>query len=116
MSLSREVDFEILQKLKNVKQKEVLQSKIHDELYFKKNSINLLVGKRGSGKTLNVIRQAMILSKLPDRGGYTAFILVSDKTDDATFNELSDGIDLKIVIVKYENAEKIITKLTTGKN
>jgi energy-coupling factor transporter ATP-binding protein EcfA2 len=37
-----------------VNKEEQIQSKIHDDINFWKNSINLLIGKRGSGKTFNV--------------------------------------------------------------
>jgi hypothetical protein len=39
---------------KNVNKSEQIQSLIHEEVNLYKNSINILVGKRSSGKTENV--------------------------------------------------------------
>ena len=34
-----------------------LQTQIHPEVFFRRNSVNLLIGKKGSGKTYNVFRE-----------------------------------------------------------
>ena len=36
-----------------------LQTEIHPELFFRRNSVNLLIGKKGSGKTYNVFREVL---------------------------------------------------------
>jgi hypothetical protein len=48
-------------------------------MLFRYCSLNLLVSRRGVGKTYTVMKEMIKLSQLPDFGGYTAFIYVSDK-------------------------------------
>jgi hypothetical protein len=73
-----------------------LQTEIHPEINFKYNSINLLISGRGVGKTFAVLRELIKLSQLPDCAGYTTFIYVSDKINDATVNELMNHIASRI--------------------
>jgi hypothetical protein len=58
-----------------------------------------LISRRGVGKTFSVLKELIKLSQLPDCGGYTTFLYVSDKTNDATVNELINRIALKVRIV-----------------
>jgi Cdc6-like AAA superfamily ATPase len=114
-NLTDQVDFEINKKLKGINKNEQLQTYIHPDINFKRNSINLLVGRRGSGKTFNVIREAIKVSKLPDKGGYTSFVLISDKPNDSTVNEMLDLIDLKVIQTSYANAVPVLNEITEGK-
>jgi hypothetical protein len=86
--------------LKNIDKTEQLQSIIHPDLNFKRNSINILISRRGVGKTFAVMKEAIKLSELPDCGGYSQFIYVSDKMNDSTVNELIKLIKLKTRVVK----------------
>jgi hypothetical protein len=43
-----------------------LQSKIHPEILFRYNSINLLISRRGAGKTFTVTKELIKLSQLPN--------------------------------------------------
>jgi hypothetical protein len=70
----------------------------HPESHFKYNSINLLISRRGVGKTFSVLKELIKLSQLPDQCGYTTFLYVSDKTNDATVNELINHIKLRVRI------------------
>ena len=66
-----------------------LQTEIHPEVFFKRNSVNLLVGKKGSGKTYNVFRELIKLREVPDHK-YTKLIYVSDKPWDRTYDLVKD--------------------------
>jgi hypothetical protein len=81
-----------------------MQSQIHPDIYIYYNSINLL--KRGSGKTYNVILEIIKICMLDKNGGYTSFVIISDKPNDSTMLELLDLIkdDLKIIQTDYEHA------------
>ena len=44
-----------------------IQSSIDDRIYFKFNSVNLVIGKRGSGKTYTVMREILKLAYLMEK-------------------------------------------------
>ena len=70
--------------LNGIDKSEQLQTMISPEIYFKRNSINLLISRRGVGKTFTVMTELIKLSQLPGNGGYTQFVYITDKTNDAT--------------------------------
>jgi hypothetical protein len=72
------------------------QTIIHPEILFRYNSINLLVSRRGVGKTFTFIKKLIKLSQLPKCGGYTTLLYTTDKTNDETINELIKLIKLKV--------------------
>jgi hypothetical protein len=92
-----------------------VQSVIHPELSFRYNSINLLVARRGAGKTFRVLKEIIKLSQLKNCGGYTTFLYVSDKTNDATVNELVKLINLKVRIVGYDDLEQVLVDIIDAK-
>ena len=99
MSLTAYVNKLISKTLKNIDKTQQLQTQIHTEINFRYNSINLLISRRGVGKTFSVLREIIKLSQLPNYGGYTTFLYVSDKTNNATVNELINHIALRVKIV-----------------
>jgi hypothetical protein len=101
--------------LQNIDKTEQLQSSIHPDLNFKRNSINILISRRGVGKTFAVMKELIKLSELPDCGGYTQFIYVSDKMNDSTVNELIKLIKLKTRVVKYEDAFSVLNDIRESK-
>jgi hypothetical protein len=56
------------------------------------------------------------LSQLPDCGGYITFLYVSDKTNDATVNELINHIALKVRIVGYNKVLPVLHDLIDAKS
>ena len=92
-----------------------LQSEIHKDLNFKRNSVNLFVGGKGSGKTFNVLREISKMTILPNHG-YTQFIYVSDKTSDETYKRFEPMIDLPKRRVRYEDIEEVLTNLLDAKD
>jgi hypothetical protein len=103
----------ITKALYGIDKSEQVQSLINTDIYFKRNSINLLVSRRGVGKTFTVMTELIKLSHLPGNGGYSQFIYISDKTNDATVLELIKLIKLKTRLVKYKDA---LTALETIMN
>jgi hypothetical protein len=95
---------------------EQLQTIIHPELNFRRNSINLLIARRGVGKTFTVLRELIKLSQLPDKGGYSSFLYVSDKTNDATVNELIKHVNLRVRHVSYNDILEVLHDLIDAKN
>ena len=64
---------------KTADMKNEVQSSIANDVFFKRCSVNLLIGKRGSGKTFNVLREILKLNWIKDNGGFSAFLYVSPK-------------------------------------
>jgi hypothetical protein len=115
MNLTSVVNKKIFKKLKGIDKSQQLQSVIHKDLNFKRNSINLLISRRGVGKTFNVMRELIKLSELPDCGNYTQFIYITDKTSDCTVNELIKLIKLKTHVVKYDDATEVLQEIMDAK-
>jgi hypothetical protein len=102
--------------LANIDKSQQLQSEIHLEIHFKYNSINLLISRRGVGKIFSVLKKLIKLSQLPDRGEYSTFLYVSDKTNDATVNELINHIALNVRIVRYNQVIPVLCDLIEAKS
>jgi hypothetical protein len=115
-SIERKVDKLIERVLAQTNNEQTLQTIIHPEIAFTYNSINLLVARRGVGKTFSVMKELIKLSQLPDKGGYTTFIYVSDKTNDSTVNELIKLIKLKVRQVSYEDVLKVMEDIIDAKS
>jgi hypothetical protein len=107
MSLSELAFAKIREAQKNVDKSEQIQSLIHEDVNLYKNSINLLVGKRSSGKTENVFIELINIDLLPHNAGFTAFVIVSDKQNNSTVNELLPLTHMKIIQVDYDHAEVV---------
>jgi hypothetical protein len=116
LSLSSYVNELISGAMRNVDKSEQLQSEIHPDILFRYNTINLLVSRRGVGKTFTVLREIIKLSHLKDFGGYTTFLYVSDKTNDDTVNELIKLIKLKVRRVSYSNFLEVVRDLIEAKS
>jgi hypothetical protein len=66
-SLTSRVDRLINKTLKNIDKSKQLQTTIHPEIHFRYNSINLLISRRGVGKTFTVMKELIKLSQLPHK-------------------------------------------------
>jgi hypothetical protein len=111
MSLSDLAFAKIREVQKNIDKREQIQSLIDKEINLYKNSINLFVGKRSSGKTENVFIELIKIDLLPGHAGFTAFVIVSDKQNDSTVNELLPLIHMKIIQVDYDHAEGVLSDI-----
>ena len=109
MSLNELADA-ILSK-KTVKHDEV-QSRIHPEIMWRYNSVNLLIGRRGSGKTYFIGRELLKLALYP-QSGFTQCYYITDKERDDTFNFIQEQAPGKIQIIwcKTENGVKVAERL-----
>jgi hypothetical protein len=116
MALTDFVNKRIKKAINGIDKSEQLQSIIDNELLFRRNSINLYIGKRGSGKTFNVLRELIKLSSLPNKGGYNSFVYCTDKTNDSTVNELLALVKLKVRIVSYNDMPDFLNDLADAKN
>ena len=91
-----------------------VQREIHPDLEFVYNSINLLIGKRGSGKTYNVFKQIVTLCNVPDHD-YHMFLYITKNENDNTYLKLKDLIHIPTVIVSYEHSLETLRELRRQK-
>jgi hypothetical protein len=96
-NISKEAMKDIKMIMDKVNKEEQIQSKIHDDVNFSKNTINLLIDKRGWGKTFNVNYEIVKLGYIVNYGGYACFIIISDKYHNSTINEMLKLIKLKVI-------------------
>jgi hypothetical protein len=116
MSLTGYVKKIITDSLANIDKSQQLQTEIHSEINFKYNSINLLISRRGVGKTFAVLRELIKLSQLPNCAGYTTFLYISEKTNNASVNELINHIALHVRIVEYNSLLPVLHDLIDAKS
>jgi hypothetical protein len=116
-SLTALANQKMAQQMQGIDKMQQMQSQIHPEIYIYYNSINLLVGRRGSGKTYNVIREIMKICMLDHNGGCTCFVIISDKPNDQTIIELTDLFKdkLRIIVTDYEHAYEVLDEIMEGK-
>ena len=88
---------------KGVDLKDELQTEIDPSIYFRRNSVNLLVGKKGSGKTYNVFREVLKL-KFVDNHHYTKMLYVTNKPYDPTFRRIKDLLPITVEKITYDKA------------
>jgi hypothetical protein len=62
------------------------------------------------------MKELIKLSQLPDEGGYTSFLYVSDKTNDCTVNDLINLIKLNVKIVSYDDALEVLNHIIDAKS
>ena len=94
-----------------------IQSKIDEQIFFRYNSVNLVIGKRGSGKTYTTLREIL---KLPLLGHneYTQIHYVTDKLNDDTVDKFRSAFAKNRLFFNWvptKNAEKLITALAQTK-
>ena len=90
-----------------------VQSSIHPELNFKRNSVNLLVGRRGTGKSHNVFREMSLMTQVTD--DYSQLIYVTDKLSDDTFHKWKKHIKIPIVKVSYDDIQQCLQDIIEAK-
>ena len=75
----------LLLKKTTSKSKHETQTIINDHLLFRRNSVNLLFGRKGTGKTYNVFREMIKLSHIPGFGDYHQIVYVTNQLSNDTF-------------------------------
>ena len=72
-----------------------VQNKIHPEIDFAYSSINLMIGRRGSGKTYNVFKQLVALSKIPN--DFHLFVYITNNPNDKTYIKFKDLLEIPTI-------------------
>ena len=91
-----------------------LQTEIDPSVLFRRNSVNIIIGKRGSGKTYNVFRELLKL-KFVKNHRYTKMLYISDKPYDDTYERVKDELPIPVEIVPYNEAYDKISEVAQAK-
>ena len=86
-----------------------VQHEINPEVNITYNSLNLMLGQRGSGKTFNSFNEMAMICKIPNK--YHLFIYVSNNPNDETYKRFSYLINQPIVQISYDEAESYLQKI-----
>lgn len=109
MSLKEIVNNDVLEQLSKFDNTVSIQHHVHPEINFDYNSILLVIGKTGSGKTFNVDKELVALSYIPHK--FTHIVYVSNNPNDLTFAKLKNLINIPITRVTYDESCEYITDL-----
>lgn len=93
---------------------------LHPDIWFKLNSVNLVIGKRGSGKTYNTLREIIKLPLLlGEDNPYSQVHYITDKYDDDTVSKFKPLFDEKGLFFNWcatENAFTVIDAISRVKH
>ena len=85
-------------------------SVIHPEISIKYSSINVFLGKQGTGKTFTLYKELLKLSMI-DSNVHLIIIATKDNRKDVTFELFRDKIDIPLITVSYENIIEFINNI-----
>ena len=93
-----------------------LIKKIHPSINIYYNSVNIFVGKQGSGKTFSCISEIIKISQLKKGAHLLVYITKYGDESDITFESLKELIRIPIVYVKQDDAEEYVKNLLDYKH
>ena len=103
----------------NPESRDDMQNLINDQIFLHYNSVNLVIGKRGSGKTYTTLREILkIPVELGDRNKFTQIHYITDKARDDTVEKFIPAFKkcgFYFNWVSTSNAEQLIRTLTALK-
>ena len=88
---------------------------IHPQTICYKNSVNILVGKQGSGKTFTCAYEIAKISQLHHETHLLIIVCKNENSEDPTIKSLSSLIRIPIVYVTEDEAEEYVGKLLAAK-
>lgn len=77
-------------------------TEIHPEIYLKYSSVNVFLGKQGTGKTFTLNKELVKMS-LVDSDVHLIVIVTKDGRQDETFESLKSNITIPFVYVSYDD-------------
>ena len=88
-----------------------LIKEIDPEVYLKYNSVNILCGKQGKGKTLTILREIIKICNVPNCDVHMLVYVNRDGREDATAKVLSSLITIPIVYVPAAKVKEYFNQL-----
>ena len=90
-----------------------VQCEIHPEVNFRYNTVNVLLGQRGSGKSFNGFFEVAAISRVPNL--YHEFVFVCNNPNDRTFVKMRNQIDMPASLVPYDESEEYLEEIVEYK-
>jgi hypothetical protein len=102
----------------NKASKDELVSLIHPQIRFRRNSLNLWIGKVGSGKSYGLALEIEKLDTLPNNGGYGLLLYVTDNPSDETYLKVRPVLEQHMLVKRcsYEEANEMINEIAIRKD
>jgi hypothetical protein len=114
-----EIDSAVNSVMNDIDEKDQNRDELHTiidpSIKFTLNSINVLVGQTGSGKSRAVFREISKL-KWVKNNPYHQFIYVTDENNDKTYEKYKDMIPVPILKIGYKEACEKLIELNRMKN
>lgn len=88
---------------------------IHPQTIVYKNSVNILVGKQGSGKTFTCVYEIAKITQLHPETHLLVVFCKDENKEDPTVKALSNMINVPIVYITEDNAEEYVRNLLESK-
>jgi hypothetical protein len=81
------------------------------------NGVTIVFGAKGSGKTRNLLKEILKVSLLPDCGGYTFLLFVTNTPQDMTLNRIKPLIEkrLQVRVIPYSSLEEQLKLIFSAK-
>lgn len=79
---------------------------IHPQIQFRYNSLNICLGKQGSGKTTFMLTELIKLSELQDTPYDKIVYITNGQTDDLTFSLLKQLVKIPILGLEFNDATR----------
>jgi hypothetical protein len=95
--------------------REVIQ-KIHPDVNTYRNSINILVGKQGLGKSYSALREIIKISFVDPTAHLLLIINSTGSSNDVTFNVLKPCFRMPVIFIKNDDAEEYVKNLLRYKD
>jgi len=89
--------------------------RIHPQSYIYRNSVNILVGKQGSGKTFTCAYEIAKISQLHKETHMLIIVCKDENKEDPTIKSLAPMIDLPVEYVNEDNAVEYMRNLLACK-
>lgn len=86
---------------------------IHPEVYLKYSSVNVFMGKQGTGKTFTLLKELVKLSLIKNEriDVHLIVIVTRDGRQDDTLETVKDNITIPCVYVSYDNVIEYLHEL-----
>jgi hypothetical protein len=114
INLNETVDYELNEIDRNDDNTDEIHYRIHPDLKFTLNSINVIVERTGAGKARFIFREISKLRYLVHP--YTQLLMITDEENDKTYLKYKELIDIPVVQINYKNAFEEITNIIKAKN
>ena len=86
-------------------------SKIHDDINCYYNSVNVFVGRQGSGKTVQALTEIIKISKVDKTAHMLLYVTKYGTESDKTFESMKHLIQIPVVYIKYDDSVQIFSKI-----